>query len=93
MTSVCSLCPLSMGCLSPVLKSKIEKCNVLIVCDQPDSRADFEGKVLAGRLGGLLHGLLSKAQLSGYCATYAVKCASDKKGSPLDVSSIGACRF
>jgi len=93
MTSVCSLCPLSMGCLSPVLKSKIEKCNVLIVCDQPDSRADFEGKVLAGPLGGLLHGLLSKAQLSGYCATYAVKCASDKKGSPLDVSSIGACRF
>lgn len=44
-------------------------------------------------MGGLLHGLLNKAQLSGYCTTYAVKCASDKKGAPLDVSSIGACRF
>jgi len=89
----CNLCPLSLGCLSPVLRGRIEKCEVLIVCDQPDSRADFEGEVLAGPLGRLLHGLLSKAQLSGYCTTYAVKCASDKKGSPLDVSSIGACRF
>jgi uracil-DNA glycosylase family 4 len=82
-----------LGCLSPVLRGRIEKCEVLIVCDQPDSRADLEGEVFAGPLGGLLHGLLNKAQLSGHCTTYAVKCASDKKGAPLNVSSIDACRF
>lgn len=89
----CELCPLSLGCLSPVLQSKVEKCDVLIICDQPDSRADFEDTPFAGALGSLMHGLLLKAHLSGHCQTYAVKCASDKKGAPLNVSSIDACRI
>jgi len=62
------------------------------VADQPDSKADFEGEPFAGALGALMYGLLQKAQLSGHCQTYAIKCASDKKGSPLNVSSIDACR-
>jgi uracil-DNA glycosylase family 4 len=81
-----------MGCLSPVLKSKIEKCEVLIVCDQPDSKADFEDQPFAGALGSLIESLLEKAHLSGHCKTYAVKCASDKKYTTLNVSSIDACR-
>jgi uracil-DNA glycosylase family 4 len=75
-----------------VLKSKIEKCDVLIICDQPDSRADFEDTPFAGAIGALMSSLLQKAHISGYCQTYAVKCASDKKYTTLNVSSIDACR-
>jgi uracil-DNA glycosylase family 4 len=75
-----------------VLQTKIEKCDVLIVVDQPDSKADFEGEAFTGALGSLMQGLLLKSNLSGHCQTYAVKCASDKKHTTLNVSSIDACR-
>lgn len=89
----CTLCPLSKSCLSPVLRSPLTKTGgVLIVCDFPDSRTDFDGEAFSGPLGRLLHDLCKKANLTDYQTTYAVKCAPESNGLSLPLASINACR-
>jgi uracil-DNA glycosylase family 4 len=92
--NTCNLCSLSRQCLSPVLKTEVKKCDVLIVCDQPDSKADFEGEPFAGPLGNLLRSCIQKANLRSdeFNVVYAVKCALHGRGQTLSLVSIEACR-
>jgi uracil-DNA glycosylase family 4 len=92
--NTCNLCPLSLQCLSPVLKTEVKKCDILIVCDQPDSKADFEGEPFAGPLGNLMRSLLEKAGIhpDEYNAVYAVKCSLRGYRETLSLVSIEACR-
>jgi len=92
--NTCNLCSLSQQCLSPVLKTEVKKCEVLIVCDQPDSKADFEGEPFSGPLGNLLRSCIQKANLhtDEFNVVYAVKCALHGRGQTLPLVSIEACR-
>lgn len=94
MLKSCNLCALSQNCLTPVITSEMKSSEILIVCDQPDSKADFEGEAFAGPLGKLLRSLTEKANLDPrtYSLSYAVKCAPHSRGESLPLVSIEACR-